>query len=131
MSLMGGRSVVRISATRENMNYRCRPSTRQCCGANMQAPLVIFSNRRQSDANAQFQLWRRSNWNTGEFLTCAMKHGVKTCKLHSARCRYYGQPSLPSSRSFTSSQKVCSTSRPDLFEWALAQGANIEDCDCL
>jgi len=42
-----------------------------------------------------------------------------------------GQPSLSSSRSFTSSQKVCSTSRTDLFNWALAQGATIEGCDCL
>ena len=97
----------------------------------MQAPLVILSNRLQSDAHAQFQLWRRSNWNTGEFLTCAMRHGVKTCKLHAARCRHFGNPSQSSSRSHTSSQKVCSTSRADLFDWALAQMATIEGCDCL
>jgi len=97
----------------------------------MQAPLVIFSNRLQSDANAQFQLWRRSNWNAGEFLTCAMKHGVKTCTLHSARCRFFENPALVSSRSFTSSQKVCSTSRPGLFAWAQAQGAYVEGCGCL
>ena len=116
---------------RGNMNYHCRHSTRLNCGANMKIPLAIFSNRIQSDATAQFQLWRQTNWNTGEFLTCAMKHGVKTCKLHSARCRFFDNPALISTRSLTSSQKVCSTFRPDLFAWAQAQGAYIEGCVCL
>ncbi len=97
----------------------------------MQATLVIFSNRLQSDATAQFQLWRQTNWNTGEFLTCAMRHGVRTCMLHSARCRYFENSGLISARSLTSSQKVCSTSRPDLLAWAQAQGAYIEGCVCL
>ena len=97
----------------------------------MQAALKIFSNRLQSDATAQFQIWRQTNWNTGEFLTCAMRHEVKTCKLHSARCRHFENPGLISARSLTSSQKVCSTSRPDLFAWARAQGATIEGCGCL
>ena len=95
------------------------------------AMALIFSNRIQSDATDRFQSWRQSNWSTGEFLTCATRFGVKVCKLHAARCRHFGQPSLTSSRSFTSSQKVCSTSRTDLFNWALAQGATIEGCDCL
>jgi hypothetical protein len=38
---------------------------------------------------------------------------------------------LTSSRSFTSFQKVCSTNRQDLFDWALAQAATVEGCDCL
>jgi hypothetical protein len=97
----------------------------------MQTPLVVFSNRLQSDATAQFQLWRQTNWSTGEFLTCAMRHGVKTCRLHSARCRYFENPGLIPDRSLTSFQKVCSTSRPDLFAWAHAQGATIEECGCL
>jgi len=97
----------------------------------MQAALKIFSNRLQSNDTAQFQLWREANWDTGEFLTCAMKHGVRICKLHSARCRHFDKPSSVSTRSLTSSQKVCSVSRADLFEWAHAQGAYVERCGCL
>ena len=95
------------------------------------AMTLIFSNRIQSDANEQFQFWRQSNWRNGAFLNCSIKHQVKICKLHSVRCRHFGQPWLNSSRSFTSFQKVCSTNRQDLFDWALAQAATVEGCDCL
>lgn len=93
--------------------------------------MTLFWNRIQSDANDQFQAWRQSNWNTGEFLTYATKHGVKTCKLHSARCRHFNNPAVISSRSFASSPKICCTDRQELFAWARAQGATLEGCDCM
>jgi hypothetical protein len=97
----------------------------------MMIMLMIFSDRIQTDSHPQFQSWRKNYWHDGEFLNCITKNGRKNFTLHAARCRHFENPSLPSGKSLTKIQKVCATSRPELFQWALAQDAFVQGCDCL
>lgn len=92
--------------------------------------LTIFNNKIQNDSHRQFQAWRKNHWLDGEFLNCATKNGRKNFVLHAVRCRHFEYPSS-SSKSLTKVQKVCSTDRSELFEWARAQGAYIQGCDCM
>jgi len=93
--------------------------------------LTIFNDQIQSDGHRQFQAWRQAHWHNGEFLNCATKNRRKNFVLHAARCRHFENPSLSSSKSSTKVQKVCSTDRSELFEWARTQGAYIQGCDCM
>jgi hypothetical protein len=93
--------------------------------------IKIFSARIQTDSHQQFQAWRQAHWSDGEFLHCAKQGGRKNFKLHAARCRHFENPALANGNSLTKVPKVCSSDRAELFEWAIAQGAYIQGCDCL
>lgn len=97
----------------------------------MKSNIEIFDSWFASNAHERFQSWRLVHWDNGEFLHCKKIRGVNVCKLHTARCRHFELPGAPRSRSFTRFQKVCSTARQELFEWARAQGAIVEGCHCL
>jgi len=73
---------------------------------------------------------KQAHWRDGEFLHCGKKSGIKIFTLHTARCRHFFNPTT-STRSLTKVQKVCSTERAELFEWAIAQGAYVQGCDCM